>query len=93
MKKVSPPAKGNTVGDWKRRNGITDGEYFGVLNTLAAGQWDERIHTKNKSKYAIRETGIEAGFMVAECNRASDFRFENVNFEWYVERARKLVIA
>jgi hypothetical protein len=36
---------------------------------------------------------IEAGHLVAECNRASEFDFANVNYDWYVEQARKLVIA
>jgi len=92
MKKVSPPAKGATVGDWKRRPKVTDTEYYGVLGEIPAGTWDARVHTKNKSRYEIREMGIEAGYLVAQCNRASDFSFQRVNYEWYVEKARKLVI-
>jgi hypothetical protein len=37
--------------------------------------------------------GIESGFLVAECNRAADFDFQNVNYEWYIDKAQKLVIA
>lgn len=92
MKKISPPAKGAKVGDYKRKNGITDSQYYEVLNSIAPGTWDERIHTKNKSRYEIREMGIEAGYKVAECNVASRFDFQNVNYEYYIDKARKLVI-
>lgn len=91
--KVSPPVKGARVGDFKRRNGISDAEYRAVIGSIPPGTWDERIHTKNRSKYEIREMAIESGYKVAECNRASDFDFNNVNYDWYIEAARKLVIA
>lgn len=90
MKKVSPPA--GPVGTYKRRNGMSDADYNEIAATVAPGVHDERIHTKNKSRYEIREFGIEAGYKVAECNRASDFDFNNVNFDWYCDCARKLVI-
>jgi hypothetical protein len=93
LKKVSPPVKGARVGDYKRRSGISDAEYYGVLATLLPGTWDERIHTKNKSRYEIREIGIDTGFLVAECNVASRFDWGNLNREWYIGQARKLVIA
>lgn len=91
LRKVSPPA--GPAGEYKRRSRITDLEYHSVLRTLAPGQWDERVHTKNKSKYETREMSIDAGYLVAECNVASRFDFSNVNYEWYVAQARKLVIA
>lgn len=87
MRKVSPPVKGAEVGQYKRRSGISDYEW-----SQAGAEWDPRYHSKNKSKYEIRETAIEAGHLVAECNVASKFDFQNVNFEWYVEAAKKLVI-
>lgn len=90
MRKISPPA--GPVGTFKRRNGISDQEWHGVLATLPPGTWDARIHTKNRSRYEIRETRLDAGYDVAECNRASDFDFSNVRYEWYIEQARKLVI-
>src|SRR5690606_25255593 len=90
MKKVSPPV--GVVGTYKRRNGLSDSEYHSIARTLAPGEWDPRVHTKNKSKYEIREMSIVSGFNVAECNRAADFDFGNVNYEWYVNEARKLVV-
>jgi hypothetical protein len=90
MRKISPPA--GPVGTWKRRNGVDDYTYRQILDSLPAGTWDERIHTKNKSKFEIREMSIESGFLVAECNVASDFDFENVNYDWYIDAAKRLVI-
>jgi hypothetical protein len=87
MRKISPPAKGARVGDFKRRSGLSDSEWV-----QAGTEWDTRYHTKNKSRYEIRETSIESGFLVAECNRASDFDFSRINYDYYIERARKLVI-
>lgn len=90
LKKISPP-KG-TLGEWKRKNGLTDYEYETVRRTLAPGQWDERVHTKNRSKYEQREMGIVSGFVVADCNRASDFDWNNVNYDFYIREAQKLVV-
>lgn len=92
MRKISPPVKGAKVGDYKRRNGISDFEYQSVLDSIAPGMHDERIHTKNKSRYEIREMSIESGHKVAECNHAAKFDFGNVNYEWYIDKARKLVV-
>lgn len=92
MRKISPPAKGAQVGDFKRKNGITDYEYDTILRSIPPGTWDERIHTKNKSKYVVREMGIEAGYKVTECNVASRFDFASLNYEYYIDKARKLVI-
>lgn len=96
MVKISPPAKGAQIGSYKRANGVSDMLWHSVNAELEAtgrvGQWDERIHTKNKSKHENRETNIEAGYKVAICNDVNDFRFDNVNYEWYVQEARKLII-
>jgi len=91
MRKVSPPT--GPMGEYKRKNGLSDFEYETIRREVPPGAHDERIHTKNKSKYITRETSIEAGYQVAECNRASDFDFQNLNYEWYVDKARKLVIS
>lgn len=90
MKKISKP-KGE-IGTWKRKNGITDSEFNRVFATLPLGAWDERIHTKNKSKYEAVETSIESGFLVKNCNRASDFNWSDVDFDYYAEKIRKLIV-
>ncbi len=92
LRKISPPAKGNRVGDFKRKNGLSDREYWEIAETVPAGTWDERIHTKNKSRYEIREMAIEAGHLVTECNHIRQFDFGSVNFDWYADKARKLVV-
>ena len=90
MRKISPPT--GEPGTYRRKNGVSQFEYDTIMGQIAPGTWDERIHTKNKSKYETREMGIEAGYLVAECNEASRFDFSNLNYEWYVENAKKLVI-
>ena len=89
--KVSPPT--GEIGAFKRRNKLTDSEYHAIASTLQPGQWDERIHTSNKSRYEMRSTAINAGFLASICNNARDFRFDNLNYDWYVNEARKLIIA
>lgn len=88
--KVSPPA--GLEGAYKRANGVTEMEYNRVMAETHGG-WDERVCTKNKSRYVTRRTSIETGYLVAECNDASWFRWDNVNYDWYVAEARKLIVA
>lgn len=92
MRKVSPPVAGAKIGGYKRRNGISDAEWFSVMATIPEGAWSEKVHTKNKSTYQVREMAIPARFNVSPCNVASEFDHANINFEWYVEEARKLII-
>jgi len=92
MVKRSPPVAGATPGDWKRKSKISDGEYYAVLHSIPTGQWDARIHTANKSKYDDREMAFQAGWNVVECNRADQFDWSNVNHQFYIEEARKLII-
>lgn len=92
MTKVSPPVEGATIGDFKRKNGVSLADYLLIRNEIGPGVWDARIHTKNRSVYEDRITSIQAGWNVAECNKASDFRWSNLNRDYYIEQARKLVI-
>ena len=104
--KISPPAKGNEVGAWKRATKLTDQFYNQVIAELRAKNWshlqpheldatglpwDERINTKNKSKYEIRRTGLNVGWLVAPCNDIRDANRSNINFDYYIAEARKLV--
>lgn len=90
LRKVMPP-KG-PAGHYKRKNSISDHEYYSVLQTLPPDTHDGRIHTANKSRYEQREQGLQAGFLVADCCRASDFDWNRVNYDWYVREAEKLVV-
>lgn len=51
----------------------------------------ETIHTKNKSKHDIRETGICAGWVVTDCSNADRFDWSALNYDWYVQQANKLI--
>lgn len=88
--KRSPPA--GVPGAFKRRNGLSDADFHRISAEVPDGAWDERIHTKNQSRYEDRRTNLQAGFTVSICNNASDFSFSNLNYDWYVNEARKLVI-
>lgn len=90
MKKIATP-KGE-IGTFKRRNSLSDSHYNKILSEIPKGTWDERIHTKNKSKYAAVTTSIESGKLVRECNRASNFNWSDVDYSYYVKEIDKLRI-
>lgn len=92
MVKVSPPPAGATLGAYKRKGGVSQADYLRVM-TANGGEWDADVCTGNKSKYEERRTAIEAGWRIAECNVATHFRFDNLDYQWYVNEAKKLIIA
>ena len=86
------PARG-TPGEYKRANKLTDGYFNGIMKEIGPSVWDERIHTKNKSVYADNvETGINVGWKTTECNNMDNFSWENLNYEYYISQAEKLLI-
>lgn len=90
MKKVAPP-KGE-IGQYKRANKIKDEVFDAVMKEIGKDVWDARIHTKNKSKYGITETAVQSGWKVRECNKASKFDWKEVDWNFYTEEAKKLII-
>ena len=90
MKKISQP-KGE-IGAYKRKSKLSDSEYNKILKTIPPGTWDARIHTANKAKYTIVETAIESGRLVKECNKACDFNWEDVDYDYYIQEVKKLLI-
>lgn len=63
-----------------------------VDNMDTAGvPWDERIHTKNRSKHGIREMGVCVGWSVTDCSNVKNFDRSTVNYDYYVQEAEKLV--
>lgn len=90
MKKIATP-KG-ILGGFKRKNKISDEFYMSVRREIGPDAWDDRIHTKNKSKYEMTETSVESGWLVKQCNRASDFDWRDVNYEYYEKEISKLLI-
>lgn len=91
--KRSPPAKDYVIGNYCKKNGVSEHEYNSIMATLPPNTHDERIHTKNKSRYKMREDNVEAGWKVCECNDMNDFRFDNINWNYYVSEANKLLIS
>lgn len=85
--KVAPPTKGFEVGWFKKQNGISNAEYF-KHDPLV---WNPDIHTKNRSQYAERRTNIESGWSVVVCNDMTDAQPDNINHDYYIEQAKKLV--
>jgi hypothetical protein len=90
MKKVAKPT--GEIGAYKRKSKLTD-EYFNrILSEIPPGTWDERIHSKNKAKYAMSVTSVESGWLVKNCNRAEHFDWKDLNYEYYIDEIRKLII-
>lgn len=90
MKKIAPP-KGE-IGQFKRANGIKQEMFDAVMKEIGRDVWDARIHTKNKSKYEMAVTEVEKGWKVKECNIAKKFDWKDVDWKYYIEEAKKLII-
>lgn len=106
LTKISPPTKGYQVGQWKRATKLTDQFYKSVIKELRNQDhsarlpadldslglpWDENINTKNRSKYEERKTNINSGYLITPCNDIKQARRDNINFEYYIAEAEKLV--
>ena len=96
LEKVMPPA--GPPGEYKRANKLTDAYFNSVIAEIGQGVWDERIHTKNKSVYEERRTGVNTGWTVQLCNDLETFdkgwthtMLNDLNYEWYIREAEKLV--
>lgn len=96
--KLAPPT--GEPGTWKRAAKVSDSYYNAVMREIAgrggdtdsAGTpWDERIHTKNRSKHEQREMGICVGWRVMECSNADHFDWQLVNYDYYVAETEKLL--
>jgi len=88
LEKVMPP--NGELGSYKRANGVLESTYQRVLKEVG-NAWDERIHTKNKSKYEIRRTNLHAGWKVRMCNDIRNFSFDDLDMDFYVQEVEKLV--
>ncbi len=87
--KESPPVAGAEPGDYKRKSKIEDALYFSVLREIEPGVWDERIHTKNKSVYEDRRIKVHERCCI--CNDVEDFDWTNLDYDYYISEARKLI--
>jgi len=96
LEKVMPP--NGPPGEYKRANKLTDSYFAEVMAEIGPGIWDERIHTKNKSTYAERRSGVNTGWNVMLCNdisqdewAQSNYHPDDLNYEWYISQTEKLV--
>jgi len=55
-------------------------------------QWSEEVCSKNQSVYTETKTSIQAGYKVKVCNDIKDFNFADVDYSFYINEARKLII-
>lgn len=88
LTKLSPPT--GPLGQYKPGQGVSDADYR-AWHAANGNVWNSAIHTKNKSTYENRKMSICAGWNVALCNRADRFDWSNVNFDWYIGEAKKLL--
>ena len=96
--KIAPPT--GELGTWKRAAKVSDATYSAVLAEINGSggdvdangvPWDERIHTKNRSKHGVREMGVCVGWRVTDCSNVKNFDRSTVNYDYYVQEAEKLV--
>lgn len=83
------PALG-PVGAFKKANGVSESQWAEISKNGTV--WDVRVCTKNKSKYESRDQAICAGYNVTICNDIRDLHFDDINYDWYVQEAAKLVV-
>jgi len=93
--KYTPPS--GVVGAYKRKNKLSDA-YFNQISKEVGDKWDARIHTGKADKpatqgrYTIQEKNVQAGHTTTICNDGTMFRFENVDYTWYIAEAQKLIV-
>lgn len=93
LKKVMP-ARG-PIGAFCRANKLTDHFYATVMEEIGPGVWDERVHTKNRSTYSLREIGINTGWDVSIVNDMTDSPcnpdYYEIDYEFYIKETEKLI--
>lgn len=89
LKKVMPSL--GPVGQYSKANGVSK-EHYNAVMKANGGAWSPDVCTKNKSQYKIRENSVAAGQRVTVCNDIRDFDFSNINYDWYLQEALRLVI-
>lgn len=92
---VRPPSGPDGV--YKRRNGVTEAAYLAAMQA-SGWQWVDGICTGKPGKpdtwgkYEKRVQAVQAGWKIAECNVATDFSFNRIDYQWYLNESRKLII-
>ena len=89
--KVIRPAAG-PVGQFKRKNKLTDKFFDEVMKEIGPDVWDARIHTGNKSKYEDTTSKVCAGYLVKDCCDASKFDWNDLDYDFYLTEIEKIII-
>jgi hypothetical protein len=80
------------LGAFKRKSKITDEFYKSVLAEVG-DQWDERIHTKNKSVYGMTSTAMLSGRKVTVYNDIlGPIDRNTIDFHYYITEVQKLIL-
>jgi hypothetical protein len=99
--KLSPPT--GIYGTWKRASKVADRDWFMIMDEIKDNPTnspdvdsegtphDVRIHTKNRSKHAIRQEDIKSGWKILECNNMDNFDRSLINYDYYINEVKKLV--
>lgn len=90
MRKVAPSP--GPLGQYKRKPGVTLLEYNAFTEANGPDVHSETVHTKNKSRYTDVETRIESGRLITQCNHINNFNWRDLDYSYYVDEARKLII-
>ena len=87
LTKLSPPTTPHTEGTFKKKNGVTDAQYFQHDPLI----WNPDIHTGNRSINQTRRLGIDVGWKTEICNDIRFVNASNLNHAYYIAEARKLI--
>ena len=89
--RVVRPAPG-PIGQYKRKNKLTDKFFDSVVAEIGPDVWDARIHTANKSKYEDTISKVCSGFLVKDCCDSKRFDWSDVDYDFYLAEIEKLII-
>jgi len=88
LEKVTPSKE--PTGQFKKGVGVSDFAYS-EHHRLNGNEWNPEVHTKNKSVYEETRTSLHNGWTVVICNRMAGHTFADINYDYYVQEAEKLV--
>lgn len=89
LHKIAMPT--GPIGQFKPKPKV-DKAGYAAWHATWGNVWNGEFHTANKSTYEMVDTALQAGYTVTECNLADQFSFANLNYGWYLDEARKLII-
>lgn len=88
--KISPPPAKYGVGWYKKGQGVSEHDYFD-WHEQNGNEWVPHIHTKNQGTYVETRGAISKGWKVEVCNDIRTCHWNNINYDYYIAEAHKLV--